>query len=93
MTGQVIELIANVLALYAALGLMGIGFALMLAGREGAHRLARALYLAPLVWAGRRIAMLITAAGTGLAGFVMQWIVRPFMAELAFWLRWLVGGR
>ena len=91
----VIELIRLILTSYLTIAIMGIGFAVMFAGSQGASAAARFFFARPMQWVVHTIGMAVLA-GLGLlwsgAARVGKKLAGEFK-EFAADLRWLIAGR
>lgn len=84
------ELLAHLLALYLALGLMLVGFGYMLFGKLGGARAAQFYFARSLRWALRHgHALFMTVLITVWGAFVL-WIGRPLVHRLLRALQWCV---
>jgi hypothetical protein len=96
---MLLQLATHVLALYACVGVMGIGFATMCAGERGARAAARFFFLRPLQSLNsgtRRAVMIVVAsicAGLGKAITLISRGIATELKELAADVRWLISGR
>jgi hypothetical protein len=90
------ELVRLVLSFYLTIATMGIGFAIMFAGGNGASAPARFFFVAPIHW----VVSTITVAVGGIIALLWSGALRVIgkglgreLKELAADLRWFVRGR
>lgn len=86
---EIAQLLAMLVAYYATFAIMGIGFATMLAGKDGVSLAGNFFFLRPLQWMGHQVWFACTALLVASAKFVLHRVVDPFILAVeraAFWL-------
>lgn len=86
-----LELLAHLLALYVAFGLMLVGFGFMFMGKPGGVRTAQWYFGASLRWMLRHARALLTTVLTIVWGAFVLWIGRPLVYRLQRMVQWLLA--
>ena len=87
---EIAQLLAMLVAYYATFGIMGIGFATMLAGKDGAIAAGEFFFLRPLRTAGQRLHVVGRALLVGGSRLLLHRVVDPFILAVERAVFWLV---
>ena len=86
---EIAQLLVMLIAYYLTLGIMGVGFATMFAGEQGARAAARFFFLTPVQRLVGQARVGSVALLAGVWRILVKYTFRPFIEELTYWLRWL----
>ena len=83
-----LDVIAHLLGLYVAMGMMLVGFAYMFAGKAGGTRAAHFYFTRSSQWALRQVRSLFSAVLISVWAAFTVWVGRPLLHAFMQGLRW-----
>ena len=90
---EIAPLLVILVQFYATLGIMAIGFGMMIAGTDGATAAGKFFFTRParaiIDWTRATLASLVTIVWTAVIGRITRWIASE-IKEVAKDIRWLV---
>jgi hypothetical protein len=90
---EFVEIAIAMLELYAAVGVMCIGFGYMFAGKNGGARAAQFYFGRSLRWTGAHLRLLIRRVASLAWNLFVWWIVHLLAQGLLVGLRWLFARK
>ena len=87
---ELARLLVLLLTFYATVGIMAIGFAMMVAGKDGAAAAGQLFLVRPLRWAGEQVRVLGIASIVASWQFFLHRIVDPFILAIERAILWLI---
>ena len=87
---EIAQLLVMLVTYYATFAIMGVGFATMFTGKDGAAAAGNFFFLRPLQWAGQQLRVLGMAFIAGSWRLLLQRIVDPIILAVERAVIWLV---
>jgi hypothetical protein len=87
---ELAQVLVLLIKFYATAAIMAIGFAMMVAGKDGAAAAGRLFFVRPLRWAGEQVRVHSISSIAASWRFILHRVVDPFILAVERAVIWLM---